>query len=317
MTPTITASCTATVSEKSTTPTTTTGARPISTPVKRCTSIVNGPTDCCWAGTSIAATFTPPRTRSRSRRYRKTAFCPTRTCACNGCRTTMPPCRTSTSSRAPRMCISVSTPARFGRRHAVLRLRSQLDASGCRTAVRLSLRTHRCSLFLNSRLATRFEDGALHDAIATGVGRLLSRHQRPQPLAAALHRRCRPQPRRRSLRSSSAAITGCAAIRCATRTATSDALFTIEERLYTRYYLLRLFNVGGAAFFDMGRTWGYTPVPTPQSRPAQGCRRGPAARQCALIVRQRDPRRSGVAVRARASGISRVQFLISTAGRAY
>jgi hemolysin activation/secretion protein len=42
------------------------------------------------------------------------------------------------------------------------------------------------------------------------------------------------------------------------------ALFTIEERLYTQWYLFRLFNVGGAAFYDMGRTWGTTLVPTPQ-----------------------------------------------------
>jgi hemolysin activation/secretion protein len=28
--------------------------------------------------------------------------------------------------------------------------------------------------------------------------------------------------------------------------------------------LFRLFNVGGAAFYDMGRTWGTTLVPTPQ-----------------------------------------------------
>lgn len=37
---------------------------------------------------------------------------------------------------------------------------------------------------------------------------------------------------------------------------TSQALLTLEHRLYTRYYLFRLFNVGGAVFFDMGRTWG-------------------------------------------------------------
>jgi len=42
------------------------------------------------------------------------------------------------------------------------------------------------------------------------------------------------------------------------------ALFTVEERLYTNYYLFRLVNVGAAAFYDMGRTWGTTLVPTPQ-----------------------------------------------------
>ncbi|HWK73395.1 MAG TPA: BamA/TamA family outer membrane protein [Povalibacter sp.] len=37
---------------------------------------------------------------------------------------------------------------------------------------------------------------------------------------------------------------------------TSRALLTLEQRIYTKYYLFRLFNVGGAVFFDMGRTWG-------------------------------------------------------------
>lgn len=37
---------------------------------------------------------------------------------------------------------------------------------------------------------------------------------------------------------------------------TSRALLTLEQRIYTKYYLFRLFNVGGAMFFDMGRTWG-------------------------------------------------------------
>jgi len=34
------------------------------------------------------------------------------------------------------------------------------------------------------------------------------------------------------------------------------ALFTLEERFYTDLYVLRLFRVGGAAFFDVGRAWG-------------------------------------------------------------
>lgn len=37
---------------------------------------------------------------------------------------------------------------------------------------------------------------------------------------------------------------------------TSRALLTLEQRIYTKYYLFRLFNLGGAVFFDMGRTWG-------------------------------------------------------------
>jgi len=34
------------------------------------------------------------------------------------------------------------------------------------------------------------------------------------------------------------------------------ALFTFEERAYTDLYVLRLFRIGGAVFFDTGRAWG-------------------------------------------------------------
>ena len=41
------------------------------------------------------------------------------------------------------------------------------------------------------------------------------------------------------------------------------ALLTVEQRYFTDWYPFRLFRIGGAAFFDMGRTWGSTPVSTP------------------------------------------------------
>jgi len=34
------------------------------------------------------------------------------------------------------------------------------------------------------------------------------------------------------------------------------ALLTLEERIYTDWYPFRLFRVGGAVFFDVGRAWG-------------------------------------------------------------
>jgi outer membrane protein assembly factor BamA len=37
---------------------------------------------------------------------------------------------------------------------------------------------------------------------------------------------------------------------------TARALLTLEQRYYTDWYPFRLFYVGAAAFFDMGRTWG-------------------------------------------------------------
>lgn len=44
----------------------------------------------------------------------------------------------------------------------------------------------------------------------------------------------------------------------------SRAQLTVEERVYTDWYLLQLMHVGGAVFFDTGRTWGGAPIPTPQ-----------------------------------------------------
>lgn len=41
---------------------------------------------------------------------------------------------------------------------------------------------------------------------------------------------------------------------------TQRALFTLEERFYTDWQPLKLFNVGAAVFFDAGRTWGNDPV---------------------------------------------------------
>ena len=41
------------------------------------------------------------------------------------------------------------------------------------------------------------------------------------------------------------------------------ALLTIEQRYFTNWYPFRLFRVGGAAFFDVGRTWGESVVGTP------------------------------------------------------
>jgi len=44
------------------------------------------------------------------------------------------------------------------------------------------------------------------------------------------------------------------------QTGDKRALFTIEQRYFTDWYPFRLFHVGGALFFDVGRTWGDSPV---------------------------------------------------------
>jgi hypothetical protein len=41
------------------------------------------------------------------------------------------------------------------------------------------------------------------------------------------------------------------------------ALLTVEQRYFTNWYPFRLFRVGAAAFFDVGRTWGESAFGTP------------------------------------------------------
>lgn len=40
------------------------------------------------------------------------------------------------------------------------------------------------------------------------------------------------------------------------QTGDARALLTVEQRYFTNWYPFRLFRIGGAAFFDVGRTWG-------------------------------------------------------------
>lgn len=41
------------------------------------------------------------------------------------------------------------------------------------------------------------------------------------------------------------------------------ALLTLEQRYFSSWYLLSRFRIGGAVFFDTGRTWGTAPLATP------------------------------------------------------
>jgi outer membrane protein assembly factor BamA len=118
-------------------------------------------------------------------------------------------------------------------------------------------------LFLTSRLATRFEEGTLHDAIATwGAAYYLSTSDRTRLLVRLSGDAGHDLDGDHTLQ-----LGGDSGLRgypLRYQNGNQRALFTIEERLYTHWYLFRLFNIGGAAFYDMGRTWGTTLVPTPQ-----------------------------------------------------
>ena len=46
---------------------------------------------------------------------------------------------------------------------------------------------------------------------------------------------------------------------------TGSALATLEQRYFTDWYPFRLWRVGGAVFFDAGRTWGNAPLSAPSA----------------------------------------------------
>jgi outer membrane protein assembly factor BamA len=118
-------------------------------------------------------------------------------------------------------------------------------------------------LFVTSRLASRFEDGGMRDAIATwGASYYLATSQMTRFLARFTGDAGHNLDGDHTLQLGG--DTGLRGYPLRYQNGNQRALFTLEERLYTNWYLFRLFNVGAAAFYDMGRTWGTTLVPTPQ-----------------------------------------------------
>jgi hypothetical protein len=118
-------------------------------------------------------------------------------------------------------------------------------------------------LFLSGRLASRFEYGALHDAIITWTSSYyLSTTEQTRLLLRFSGDAGHDLDGDHTLQLGG--DTGLRGYPLRYQNGNQRALFTVEERLYTNYYLFRLVNVGYAAFYDMGRTWGTTLVPTPQ-----------------------------------------------------
>jgi hypothetical protein len=117
--------------------------------------------------------------------------------------------------------------------------------------------------FLASRLASRYEDGALHDAIATwSASYYLATTDYSRMLLRFTGDAGHDLDGDHTLQLGG--DTGLRGYPLRYQNGNQRALFTVEERLYTNYYLFRLVNLGAAAFYDMGRTWGTTLVPTPQ-----------------------------------------------------
>jgi hypothetical protein len=92
---------------------------------------------------------------------------------------------------------------------------------------------------------------------------------------------------------------------------TSKALFTVEQRYFTDWFPFRLFRVGGAIFFDMGRTWGQPPLAQPSlgllKDAGFGLRFGNARTALGNVIHVdlAFPLNN-------ISGINKVQFLVST-----
>jgi hypothetical protein len=95
---------------------------------------------------------------------------------------------------------------------------------------------------------------------------------------------------------------------------TGRALYTVEQRYFTDWYPFRLFRVGGAIFFDAGRTWGTAPLAPPNYGTLKdvgfGGRFGNARTGFGNVVH------ADIAFPVGApSGIAKVQFLLQTQAR--
>jgi hypothetical protein len=165
-------------------------------------------------------------------------------------------------------------------------------------------------LFVSGRLASRFEDGAVHDAIATtNASYFLATSDNTRLLVSVTDNASHNPDGDHYF--DLGGDTGLRGYPLRYQNGNDLGLFTLEERLYTHWFPFRLFNVGAAAFYDMGRTWGTTLVPTPQLGLLQdvgaGLRLGNARSSFGSVIHV------DVAVPLeRAYGISKVQFLVTT-----
>jgi hypothetical protein len=165
-------------------------------------------------------------------------------------------------------------------------------------------------LFLTSRLASRFEDGRMRDAILTGTARTyFATSDRSRFLLRFSGDAGHNLDGDHTLELGG--DTGLRGYPLRYQNGNQRALLTIEERLYTNWYLLRLVNVGAAAFYDMGRTWGTTLVPTPQlgllKDAGVGLRLGNSRAAFGSVIHIDLATPLDVE-----PGISRLQFLVST-----
>jgi hypothetical protein len=165
-------------------------------------------------------------------------------------------------------------------------------------------------LFVNGRMAARLERGALHDAIATAsASYFLATSDNTRLLVSATDDASHNPDGDHYF--SLGGDTGLRGYPLRYQNGNDLALFTLEERLYTHWFLFRLFNVGAAAFYDMGRTWGATLVPNQQlgllKDVGVGLRLGNARSSFGSVIHI-----DVAAPLDRTDHISKVQFLVTT-----
>jgi hemolysin activation/secretion protein len=111
------------------------------------------------------------------------------------------------------------------------------------------------SLFVSAGGSGRIEDDGLRNAVVSGEARYYARTSRRTKFYASVN-----GTMTESLDADQQLVLGgeegLRGYPLRYQAGTSRALLTLEQRYYTDWYPFRLFHVAGAAFFDMGRTWG-------------------------------------------------------------
>jgi outer membrane protein assembly factor BamA len=108
---------------------------------------------------------------------------------------------------------------------------------------------------VDGSVATRIESGGLQDFVLEGTVKYYRRQSEKRLFfasASGLYGRELDADRMMEL----GGDTGLRGYPLRYQAGDKRALFSVEQRFYTNWYPFRLFYVGAAAFFDVGRTWG-------------------------------------------------------------
>lgn len=113
------------------------------------------------------------------------------------------------------------------------------------------------TVLFNGALSGRLEEGALRDAVLAGEARYYVQQSKRALFFASIQGTVAHEPDldNQLLLGGDNGLRG---YPLRYQSGTSAVLLTVEQRYFTDWYPFRLFRIGGAAFFDIGRTWGPT-----------------------------------------------------------